>query len=83
MLIGKGASSPLLIHDSSEIKSNRPNKMDTFGAGTKCASKSDVRLIGSQIKGMLRRAGTNSKCRFTEVLALKSLRVKSQSTVFF
>ena len=57
--------------------------MDTFGAGTKCASKSDVRLIGSQIKGMLRRAGTNSKCRFTEVLALKSLRVKSQSTVFF
>lgn len=71
MLIGKGASSPLLIHDSSEIKSNRPNKMDTFGAGTKCASKSDVRLIGSQIKGKLRRAGTNSKCPFYRGVGLK------------
>ena len=71
MLIGKGASSPLLIHDSSEIKSNRPNKMDTFGADTECASKSDVRLIGSQIKGMLRRAGTNSKCPFYRGVGLK------------
>ena len=71
MLIGKGASSPLLIHDSSEIKSNRPNKMDTFGAGTKCASKSDVRLTGSQIKGILRRAGTNSKCPFYRGVGLK------------
>lgn len=71
MLIGKGASSPLLIHDSSEIKSNRPNKVDTFGAGTKCASKSDVRLIGSQIKGMLRRAGTNSKSPFYRGVGLK------------
>lgn len=71
MLIGKGVSSPLLIHDSSEIKSNRPNKMDTFGAGTKCASKSDVRLIGSQIKGILRRAGNNSKCPFYRGVGLK------------
>lgn len=78
LLIGKGVSSPLLIHDSSAIKSNRPNKMDTFGAGTKCASKSGVRLTGSQIKGILRRAGTNSKCPFYRgVAALKSLCVKS------
>ena len=68
MLIGKGVSSPLLIHDSSEIKSNGP-KMDTFGAGTKCASKSDVRLIGSQLKGILRRAGT--KCPFYRSVGLK------------
>ena len=71
MFIGKGVSSPLLIHDSSEIKSNRPNKMDTFEAGTKCASKSDVRLTGSQIKGILRRAGTNSKCPFYRGVGLK------------
>jgi len=70
LLIGKEVSSPLLIHDSSEIKSNLP-KMDTFGAGTKCASKSDVRLIGSQIEGILRRVGTNSKCPFYRGVGLK------------
>ena len=38
-------------------------KTDTFGNGTKCLSKSNVRLIESQIKG-IKKGRTNSWCPF-------------------
>ena len=40
------------MRESNYQKQSTLSKTDTFGVGTKCRSKSDVRLIESQITGV-------------------------------
>ena len=54
------------------------SKMDTFGAGTKCLSKSDVRLIESS-KGSKERQGPTLGVCFIEVY--EEVSMKRESTV--
>ena len=73
-------SIPPNITENADLQSTL-SKSDTFGAGSKCPSKRDVRLIESQITGV-RKEGTNSRRPFYRGVRLIEVSVKRESTVF-